>query len=377
MRTSVIATVLNEGPAIERLLESLAGQTRAPDEVVIADGGSSDDTPDRLAAWAESGRLPLRVISVPGANISAGRNAAILETSGDLIAITDAGVRLDCGWLSALVEPFEQRAAPRPQPQAPPSPFRTPLNPVATGWQDERRDRTPAGEPPEPRFVPVVSGWFEADPATPFETALGATTLPHLREIKPDRFLPSSRSVAVRRVAWEAAGGYPEWLDFCEDLVFDLRLRELYGAFAFAPQAVAHFRPRRTLAAFARQYYRYARGDGKADLWRRRHAVRYLTYLVAGPLLLALTLLHSPWWALGLLAGAVIYTATPYRRLIPMLRSCDVWGASQALLLVPIIRVTGDVAKMLGYPSGLVWRWQNRFRPEIHWRRPGWARERG
>jgi hypothetical protein len=35
----------------------------------------------------------------------------------------------------------------------------------------------------------------------------------------------------------------------------------------------------------------------------------------------------------------------------------------QALLLVPVIRVVGDVAKMIGYPVGLVWRWRNRHRP--------------
>jgi hypothetical protein len=39
-----------------------------------------------------------------------------------------------------------------------------------------------------------------------------------------------------------------------------------------------------------------------------------------------------------------------------------------AFLLVPIIRVVGDVAKMIGYPVGLVWRWRNHHRPEIHWR---------
>jgi glycosyltransferase involved in cell wall biosynthesis len=37
MKISVIATVLNEGPAIRRLLDSLLVQTRAPDEVVIVE----------------------------------------------------------------------------------------------------------------------------------------------------------------------------------------------------------------------------------------------------------------------------------------------------------------------------------------------------
>jgi len=39
----------------------------------------------------------------------------------------------------------------------------------------------------------------------------------------------------------------------------------------------------------------------------------------------------------------------------------------KAVLLVPIIRVIGDVAKMVGYSVGLAWRWRNRHRPEVHW----------
>ncbi len=335
MKVSLIATVLNEGPAVERLLRSLAEQTRRPDEVVIVDGGSSDDTFDIMTSWAESGRLALRALQEPGANISRGRNVAIAAAQGPIIAVTDAGVRLEPGWLAALVAPFE------------------------------------ANDEPASQSTAVVSGWFVADPHSAFEAAMGATVLPHLREIDAEQFLPSSRSVAFRKAAWEAAGGYPEWLDYCEDLIFDFRLRHLYGPFAFAPRAIVHFRPRSSLRAFFKQYYRYARGDGKADLWRRRHAIRYLTYLVAGPGLVALALVHSPWWWLALGGGLAAYTATPYRRLGPMLAPYALVGRLKALALVPIIRVVGDVAKMLGYPVGLAWRWRHRHEPEIEWRMAG------
>jgi glycosyltransferase involved in cell wall biosynthesis len=329
MKVSVIATVLNEGPAIERLLESLAAQTRPPDEVVIVDGGSTDATLATLQAWAAAGSLPVKALQRPGANISEGRNAAVEAASGDVIASTDAGVRLEPGWLEALVAPFQ-------------------------------------GEHPVP--VEVVSGWFVADPQTLFETAMGATVLPRLSDVKAGTFLPSSRSVAFRKEAWQAVGGYPEWLDYCEDLVFDLRLRELYGRFAFAPDARVHFRPRSSLRAFWKQYYRYARGDGKADLWRRRHAIRYLSYLVLFPGLVLLALHHSPWWWLALAAGFAAYTATPYRRLSPALAAYPLADRLKALLLVPVIRVVGDAAKMVGYPVGLYWRWRNRHRPDIQWR---------
>jgi len=337
VKVSVIVTVLNEKEAIEHLLRSLETQTRRPDEVMITDGGSTDGTFAILMAWLSAKGLPLRVLKKPGANISAGRNAAITAATGEVIASTDAGVRLEPDWLEKLVAPFE----------------------------DEGTDR----------FVAVVSGWFAADPQTWFETAMGATVLPRLSEIKADEFLPSSRSVAFRKVAWEACSGYPEWLDYCEDLVFDLRLRAFYGPFPFVPEAMVHFRPRSSLRAFFRQYYHYARGDGKADLWRKRHATRYLTYLLAAPVLVTLAVLHSPWWWLALLAGAAVYTATPYRRLWPMLGQYGVLDRLKAILLVPLIRVAGDVAKMLGYPVGLAWRWRNRRRPEVHWRQE--VRERG
>jgi glycosyltransferase involved in cell wall biosynthesis len=330
VKVSVIVTVLNEKEAIERLLKSLEIQTRRPDEVVIADGGSTDGTFAILTAWLSAKELPLRVLKKPGTNISAGRNAAIVAATSDVIASTDAGVRLEPDWLEKLVAPFE----------------------------DEDNDR----------FVAVVSGWFSADPQTWFETAMGATVLPQRREIRLDTFLPSSRSVAFRKVAWEACGGYPEWLDYCEDLVFDLRLRVFYGPFPFVPEATVHFRPRGSLRSFFKQYYHYARGDGKADLWRKRHTIRYLTYLIAGPLLLALALFHSPWWWLAVAAGAAVYMATPYRRLGSMLAPYHAVDRLKAVVLVPVIRVVGDMAKMIGYPAGVAWRWRNRHRPEIHWR---------
>jgi glycosyltransferase involved in cell wall biosynthesis len=333
VKVSVVATVLNEQPAIGQLLESLAAQTRPPDEIVIVDGGSTDGTLDLLNDWASADAVPLLVLERPGANISQGRNAAIDTATGDVIATTDAGVRIEAGWLEALLAPFGGTAGSTSSP------------------------------------VSVVSGWFVADPHSVFETAMGATVLPHLDEIDAEAFLPSSRSVAFRREAWAAVGGYPEWLDYCEDLVFDFRLRDLYSPFPFASGARVHFRPRSNLRAFFRQYYQYARGDGKADLWRSRHAIRYLTYLVLGPGLLVLALAHSPWWWLALLAGAAAYTARPYRRLWPMLGPYGILERLEALLLVPIIRVVGDVAKMVGYPVGLVWRWRNRHQPEIHWRR--------
>lgn len=309
---SVIATVKNEGEALRRLLDSLTYQTLLPSEVVICDGGSTDNTIAILREY--QAYLPLKIVEAPGSNISAGRNRAIAAAAGPIIAVTDAGVTLSPLWVEALTQPIRNGRA------------------------------------------EVVSGWFEPDPFTDFEVVMGATVLPDLSDIEPDKFLPSSRSVAFTRRAWEAAGGYPEWLDYCEDLIFDLALRKLYGPFPFAPKAVAYFRPRGDMYAFARQYFYYARGDGKADLWRKRHALRYGVYLLLLPFLLWQIALGRGWAWAALVAGTLAYSRRPFQRLWNASRGWSPAARLWGLALVVVMRLVGDAAKMAGYPVGVRWR---------------------
>lgn len=323
MQVSLIATVLNEGESIRGMLNSIDAQTRPPDEIIICDGGSTDNTVAILNEYAD--RLPLRVIERAGANISEGRNAAVKAATHNLIAVTDAGVRLDPDWLAHLIAPFEKQ--------------------------------------PETN---AAAGFFRSDPQTPFEVAMGATVLPEVQDIDPAKFMPSSRSVAFRREAFEQVDGYPEWIDFCEDLIFDFRLAAAAGPFAFAPEAIVYFRPRPSMRAFLKQYYQYARGDGKANLFFRRHLIRYLTYFVALPVVILAGILAHPLWLLALLLGGLYMIAVPYRRLFNQWKDLKPGGRLTAALWIPIIRVAGDLAKMVGYPVGLIWR--RRYQPpDWHW----------
>ena len=341
---SVVLTVLNEENAVGPLLRDLLAQDRSPDEIVVVDGGSTDGTRGVLRQMAATSPN-VRLIELPGATISAGRNRAIAEARGDVVAVTDAGVRLAPDWLRLIVAPLLKGHA------------------------------------------EVVAGFFRPDPQSTFERAMGAAVLPESRDIDPARFLPSSRSIAFRKSAWRQVGGYPEWLDYCEDLIFDLALRHTEGIrIVFEPAAAVYFRPRSSLRAFFRQYYQYARGDGKADLWPRRHAARYATY--AGLLaLIAITcraraqrfgvdirlssrganplpaasgrsLLTLSWLAAGLASS--LYLRRPLRRLRTLSEGCTIPERAQMLTLLPLIRLTGDVAKMAGYPVGRWWRLKHR-----------------
>ncbi|MBI5649157.1 MAG: glycosyltransferase [Chloroflexi bacterium] len=347
--SSLIITVKNEADALPRLLASIAAQTRAPDEIVIVDGGSTDATLEILRAAAT--RLPITLIVEPGANISRGRNLAIRAARGEIICSTDAGVRLDAGWVEELVAPFEKNldADVRGQTQ------------IDQRTQPRKRSNPQSEIRNLKSEIAVVSGFFLPDPRGVFETALAATTLPARADIVPEKFMPSSRSIAFRASAWAQVNGYPEWLDFCEDLVFDFALRDAGLRFAFAPRAVAHFRPRSSLRAFCKQYFQYARGDGKANLFFKRHLIRYATYLIGIPLTLAIFI--SGIWILGFgisFLGFLGMFFTPYKRLAPMLGKFSGAEKIRALGWVPLIRVAGDVAKMLGYPVGVTWRARNR-----------------
>lgn len=312
MEVSVIATIRNEGEYLHRLLDSLLRQSRTPDEVVICDGGSTDNTLEVLKQYEAT--LPLEIISAPGSNISQGRNRAIAAAKGSIIAVTDAGVLLTPDWLQELVRPLEESGA------------------------------------------SMVGGWFEADPYSDFEVAMGATVLPSKSEIDPVKFLPSSRSVAFKKSDWEVVGGYPEWLDYSEDLVFDLALYEINGPFYFSPKAVVYFRPRSNLRIYARQYYLYARGDGKANLWSKRHAIRYVTYLALLPILMRF-IWSGRWFGwLGLFISMGIYFRRPAQRLWPMTQGWSPSARARVFGLIPFIRLVGDLAKMLGYPVGVIWR---------------------
>jgi len=318
MNISVVCTVKNEEKSIGRLLDSLLEQSRRADEIIVVDGGSADGTVSVLRRYQS--RVPqLKVLIRPGSNISEGRNAAIAAAAGPLIACTDAGVSLHPDWLREL-------------------------------------EKALLGSDGNPR-ADVASGFFIPDVATPFECAMGATVLPALEDVKPDRFLPSSRSIAFVKEAWASVGGYPEWLDYCEDLVFDLDLLAAGKRFVFVPTAVARFRPRGSLRSFFRQYYLYARGDGKAALWTRRHLIRYGSYGLGALAMLAGFWYKGCWLVLALAVALHIWR--PMMRLRPLSRHLSGLQRVEAAAWIPVIRLVGDVAKMLGYPVGLWWRYRS------------------
>jgi glycosyltransferase involved in cell wall biosynthesis len=84
MKISVVIPAYNAAHFLPRCLASVFSQTLQPEEVIVVDDGSTDDT----AAVAT--RLGARVVSRPNGGLSAARNTGIQNSTSDWVALLDA-----------------------------------------------------------------------------------------------------------------------------------------------------------------------------------------------------------------------------------------------------------------------------------------------
>jgi|GEM_PF-236098 len=301
---SLVTTVYNEEDSIAAFLDALLSQHRKPDEIIIVDAGSKDRTRAIIEDYIARG-LRARLLVEPGANRARGRNLGIANASGSVIACTDAGCVPEPDWLARIAAPFRRKQAPD-----------------------------------------VVSGYYRAEARSLTEQAIAAATVPGVDEVDPEKFDPSSRSVAFAREAWREVGGYPEYVDYAEDTEFDRRLRAAGCRFQFEPRAIVRWRMQGSLAGLFRQFARYARSDGELGHWFGHYAKAFVGVLAVG-IVAALTAWRA-WAGLAYAPLAALYWARYVSR---ARRRGARWPAA---LLAPLAMLTVDAAHVIGYSAGLL-----------------------
>lgn len=189
---TVVMPAFNSAGTIGAALESIRSQTLRPDQVIVVDDGSSDQT----AVVAE--RAGARVIRQPNGGPGAARNTGIRAAETPWIALLDADD-------IALPNRFE----------------------VEHPWTADpavgiicSRHRVPGLEPPSP------------PPLLDFDT------------LWTRNWIPTS-TVLLRRSAWESVGGFDERRDLlgAEDYNFWLRLTHAGWRVASLMDVLVEYRP--------------------------------------------------------------------------------------------------------------------------------------
>lgn len=311
MNISVCITTLNEEKSVGALLDSLLKQTKKPDEIIIIDGGSTDNTVEIIRHYQKKdSRIKFLKEKCSRAR---GRNLGVEIAKGDIIAMTDAGCVATNEWLKNLTEPFKNSE------------------------------------------IDVSAGFYKMAAKNDFEKA--ETVYLGVRPGHFDvNFLPSTRSIAFRKGIWEKVGGFPESLrGAAEDTIFNLRLIKAGAKFSRMKNAIVEWGMPKTLTDFIFKIKVYSKGDARSKVWLfpkkglMSHNIKAL--LIIMRYLIGLTLLIL----------SLRYPLFPY--LIIFLLAYFVWafrkvylefGDYRIAIWGPVLQITSDIAVMQGFISGLV-----------------------
>lgn len=107
LRTSIAMTTFNGVAFLQQQLDSFSEQTRLPDELVVCDDGSTDETVSILEAFAITAPFPVRVVVNP-INLGYIKNflKAISLCDGDLVFLSDQ----DDIWRKDKIDHFVETA---------------------------------------------------------------------------------------------------------------------------------------------------------------------------------------------------------------------------------------------------------------------------
>jgi GT2 family glycosyltransferase len=100
---TIIIVNWNGAALLSGCLEALRAQTRAPDEIIVVDNGSTDDSRALLARDYPE----VRVLALPrNLGMGGGTNVGIRASESAIVVALNNDTIADPGWLAALVAPF-------------------------------------------------------------------------------------------------------------------------------------------------------------------------------------------------------------------------------------------------------------------------------
>ncbi len=107
MKISVVICAYNEQDWLASTLESLLGQARPADEIVIVNNASTDNTAEVARRFGEEHpKANLRIVNETKKGLHHARETGWRSATGDVIVTTDADIRFLPKWLQRYEEAF-------------------------------------------------------------------------------------------------------------------------------------------------------------------------------------------------------------------------------------------------------------------------------
>ena len=230
-KVSVVVCAYNAADTIDDCLSSLSVLTYPNAEIIVVNDGSRD------ATGAIARRYPqARVIDIPNGGLSAARNVGIANATGEIVAYTDADVRVDPDWLTYLVQPILSGKY------------------IGSGG--------PNVVPPDDD---MVAQCVARSPGGPTHVLLNDRVAEHV----------PGCNMAFRRDALLSIGGFnPVYIKAGDDVDICWRLQARGYEIGFAPSALVWHHHRSTVRAYWRQQVGYGEGETWLDAHHPEKFVR-------------------------------------------------------------------------------------------------------
>lgn len=247
---SLVIPVKNEADSLELLIDSINKQSYQPDEIILVDGGSTDETVE-LARRPTAADARYRIIEAGEASPGKGRNIGTENARFEWIAYTDAGIKLSDDWLEKLVEQITEN----------------------------REIDIVYGN-----YAPIRNSYFENSAALVYVSPQNDGGIRG----------KSIASSLLKKEVWVAVGGFPD-LRASEDLMFMEAAEKKGFRHVFAPAATVFWQLRPNLSATFRKFVLYSKHNVLAGRQWDWHYGVLKQYLATAPFL-AFAVFHSWWW---------------------------------------------------------------------------------
>lgn len=218
VKFSMVIPVKNEEKDILDLLKSIQAQSLQPDEVIIIDGGSTDNTINLIKQYKNNIKLNLKLIEMFSNSVSQQRNAGLKSSKYDSIILTDT-VILPSNFCLNFIGPLVE-------------------------FND----------------VDLVAGIVQPQKDNYWARKL----IWDFSQIEFNEYIPPGASMLMKKQLALKFNGFPEFIRYTgEDTLFDVNYRKQSKKWVVNTGAIAYWDAPDSEEKALKKAYLYGRGDGE------------------------------------------------------------------------------------------------------------------